>query len=199
MLEVRDLRVVHANGYEALRSVNLTVRHGASAAEFPVTLPAARRARERGMWITVGAPNIVRGGSTSGNVSATELAAAGLADIICADYHAPSLLYAAFALVEAGVCPLPAAVAMLTATPARVFGLADRGVIAPGMRGDLCLAALDATGPEVTLVLSAGEVAYAAGLPHLHRRLQGTTGRAPARSPVPVSRARSRGRRRGRS
>ena len=145
--------------------VDLMVDVGASVAEFPVTLPAARRARERGMWITVGAPNIVRGGSTSGNVSATELAAAGLADIICADYHAPSLLYAAFALVEAGVCPLPAAVAMLTATPARVFGLADRGVIAPGMRADLCLAALDATGPEVTLVLSAGEVAYAAGRP----------------------------------
>jgi alpha-D-ribose 1-methylphosphonate 5-triphosphate diphosphatase len=145
--------------------VDLMIDVGASVAEFPVTLPAARRARERGMWITVGAPNIVRGGSTSGNMSATELAAAGLADIICADYHAPSLLYAAFKLVEAGVCPLPAAVAMLTATPARAFGLVDRGVIAPGIRADLCLVTLGAAGPEVGLVLSVGEVAYARGLP----------------------------------
>jgi alpha-D-ribose 1-methylphosphonate 5-triphosphate diphosphatase len=143
--------------------VDLMVEVGATVAEFPVTLGAARRARERGLWITVGAPNVVRGGSTSGNMSATDLVAAGLADVICADYHAPSLLYAAFRLVEQTVCDLPRAVAMLTATPARAFGLADRGVIAPGMRADLCLVRLGESGPQASLVLCAGELAYAAG------------------------------------
>lgn len=143
--------------------VDEMVAVGATVAEFPVTLEAARRARERGMAITVGAPNIVRGGSTSGNISATDLAAEGLADIICADYHAPSLLYAAFKLVEQGICDLPRAIAMLSATPARVFGLADRGRLAKGKRADLCLVRTGEAGPVATLVLSAGKVAFSAG------------------------------------
>ena len=112
---------------------------GASMSEFPVDVPSARQARERGMRIIVGAPNIVRGGSSSGNQSARELFALGLADIICADYHAPSLLPAAFALVDDNVVGLPEAMRALTLNPARAVGLNDRGAIEPGLSADVIL------------------------------------------------------------
>ena len=79
------------------------------------------------MPILVGAPNIVRGGSQSGNLDARDLIQLGLADIICADYHAPSLLPSAFRLVDEGLMDLPAAIRMLTLNPARAVGLTDRG------------------------------------------------------------------------
>jgi alpha-D-ribose 1-methylphosphonate 5-triphosphate diphosphatase len=78
---------------------------GATVAEFPVTLEAAEQARALGMTIVAGAPNIVRGGSHSGNVSALELVARGLCDILVADYHAPSLLLAVQHLVERRLLP----------------------------------------------------------------------------------------------
>ena len=113
---------------------------GCTIAEFPVVMESAQRARELGMWITVGAPNIVRGGSTSGNQDATELVREGLADIICADYHLPSMIMSAWHLAKIGVCSLPDAVAMLTDKPARAFGLTDRGRIEVGMAADLLCA-----------------------------------------------------------
>lgn len=141
---------------------------GASIAEFPVTMDAAVRARERGMSIVVGAPNIVRGGSTSGNMDAVDLVAAGLADIICADYHAPSLLVAAFRLVEEGLLDLPAAIRMLTANPARAVGLDDRGSIEPGKRADLALVRLGASGtPMVEALYRRGHMVMAMQPPAL--------------------------------
>ncbi|MGH2584019.1 MAG: alpha-D-ribose 1-methylphosphonate 5-triphosphate diphosphatase, partial [Dehalococcoidia bacterium] len=136
---------------------------GAAVAEFPVTLEAARRAREHGMWITVGAPNIARGGSVSGNQSAEELVAEELADIICADYHAPSMLYAAWKLVNRGLCEMPEAIAKLTVNPARAFGMLDRGRIAPDQRADLCLVQEDGGVPRVTAVLRGGAVVCSIG------------------------------------
>ena len=112
---------------------------GATVAEFPITVESARRARDRGMSIVVGAPNIVRGGSTSGNQDARELFELGLADVICADYHAPSLLVAGFKLANDGVVDLPAAIRALTLNPARAVGLPGVGAISPGYRADLAL------------------------------------------------------------
>jgi len=132
---------------------------GATVAEFPVTMDAAIRARERGMFIVVGAPNVVRGGSTSGNMDAVDLVAAGLADIICADYHAPSLLVAAFQLAREGLLDIPAAIRTLTLNPARAVGLLDRGSIEPGQRADLALIRVDQTGmPTVETLLRGGEI-----------------------------------------
>jgi alpha-D-ribose 1-methylphosphonate 5-triphosphate diphosphatase len=134
---------------------------GATVAEFPVTFPAAERARELGMTIVVGAPNVVRGGSQSGNLDARELFRRGLADVICADYHAPSLLAAVFRLVEEGLRDLPAAVRTVTLQAARAVGLSDRGALVAGMRADLVLARLDAEGvPVVEAVYRGGRPVY---------------------------------------
>ncbi len=111
---------------------------GISVTEFPTTLAAARAARDNSMKIVMGAPNLVRGGSHSGNVSAAELAAEGLLDNLASDYVPASLLQAAFRLAEeAHGLSLPQAVATVSANPAATAGLADRGRIAPGLKADL--------------------------------------------------------------
>jgi len=110
---------------------------GIRISEFPVNLAAARAARAEGMAVIAGAPNLVRGGSHSGNVSAAELAREGLVDIIASDYVPPAMIEAAWRLMEVAGMGLPAAVATVTANPARALGLEDRGRIAPGLRADL--------------------------------------------------------------
>ena len=110
---------------------------GITMSEFPTTVPAARAAREAGMAIVMGGPNLVRGGSHSGNVSAAELAGLDLLDIVSSDYVPASLLMSVFALHDQSGWSLPRAVATASRAPARAIGLADRGEIAPGQRADL--------------------------------------------------------------
>lgn len=111
---------------------------GAVISEFPVTIEAAAEARRQNLAVFMGAPNLIRGGSHSGNVSVAEVASAGNLDGLASDYIPMSMLRAAFRLTEAPfLMPLPAAIAMVTATPARVTGLDDRGEITPGRRADL--------------------------------------------------------------
>ncbi|MEZ5665219.1 MAG: alpha-D-ribose 1-methylphosphonate 5-triphosphate diphosphatase [Burkholderiaceae bacterium] len=110
---------------------------GVSVCEFPTTELAARAARERGMATVMGGPNVVRGGSHSGNVAASHLASAGLLDILSSDYVPGSLLTAALQLVDEGHMTLPQAIATVSRNPARAVGLHDRGEIAIGQRGDL--------------------------------------------------------------
>lgn len=110
---------------------------GLTIAEFPTTPDAARAARSHGMAVVMGAPNVVRGGSHSGNMSARDLAAAGLLDILSSDYAPVSLLHAAFLLHHAIAMTLPASIATVTRNPAQALGLLDRGEIAPKKRADL--------------------------------------------------------------
>lgn len=113
-------------------------QEGATISEFPTSLEAAEAARDAGLMVLMGAPNVVRGGSHSGNVSATDLARRGLLDIMSSDYVPCSLLQAVFALPENGSgMDLPAAVRTVTANPAAAVGLDDRGSIAEGKRADL--------------------------------------------------------------
>jgi alpha-D-ribose 1-methylphosphonate 5-triphosphate diphosphatase len=110
---------------------------GATMSEFPTTLAAARRARSLGLVTVAGAPNVVRGGSHSGNVAALDLAREGVLDALSSDYVPASLLHAAWCLQRDGGFSLPEAVAVVSDGPARACGLHDRGQIAPGRRGDL--------------------------------------------------------------
>ena len=109
---------------------------GIAICEFPTTREAAQHARRLGMSIVMGSPNVVLGGSHSGNVGAGELAAEGLIDVLSSDYAPASLLQAVFVLAAQGL-GMPAAVALATANPARLLGLDGRGRIAPGLRADL--------------------------------------------------------------
>jgi len=110
---------------------------GASMSEFPTTVLAARTAHEHGLLNVMGGPNVVRGGSHSGNVAAAELARHGLLDILSSDYVPGSLLSAAMRLVDDDILTLPQAIATVSHNPAQATGLKDRGQIAVGLRADL--------------------------------------------------------------
>lgn len=129
---------------------------GMAIAEFPTRLDAARRARELGLAVVMGAPNIVRGGSHSGNVAAAALARAGLLDALSSDYVPASLLTAAFMLARDAGFALPAAVRTVSLHPARAAGLADRGEVAIGQRADLVRVSLYGDQPVVRAVWRGG-------------------------------------------
>jgi alpha-D-ribose 1-methylphosphonate 5-triphosphate diphosphatase len=116
--------------------VEETARLGMGITEFPTTREAAVRAHELGLATVLGAPNVVRGESHSGNVSALDLAAQGLVDILSSDYMPASLLQAPFVMAQRLGMPLHEALATVTSNPARALGLTDRGELIPGKRAD---------------------------------------------------------------
>ena len=118
---------------EALRA------RGGSVAEFPTTVEAARTARDLGLPIVMGAPNVMRGESHSGNVSAAELVGLGLVTALASDYLPSGLLAGAFTLARSGLATLPAAIGLVTSGAAASAGLSDRGRLAAGLRADLAL------------------------------------------------------------
>ncbi len=133
------------------------VEEGVSIAEFPTTLKAARKSRECGLKIVAGAPNLVRGGSHSGNVSALELAEADLLDALSSDYVPSGLLQAAFVLHRKVGLPLPEAIAKVSLNPAQMIGFSDRGLIAPGFHADLVRVSILDDLPVVRTVWREGE------------------------------------------
>ena len=120
-----------------LEHVEEACQLGAGMSEFPTTLVAARHAKRKGLATVAGAPNIVRGGSHSGNVSALDLAQEGVLDALSSDYVPGSLLLAAWLLWRDGGFSLSEALGVVSGNPARACGLHDRGAIAPGLRADL--------------------------------------------------------------
>jgi alpha-D-ribose 1-methylphosphonate 5-triphosphate diphosphatase len=142
-----------------LAHVEESAAYGMTIAEFPTTLEAAQGCRRLGMSVLMGAPNIVRGGSHSGNIAAARLAEEGLLDILSSDYYPASLLQAAFTLgaqLEAAGgstgAGLARAVSTVSLAPARSAGLYDRGEIRVGLRADLIHARAVGTLPIIEQV-----------------------------------------------
>src|SRR5262249_36429099 len=131
-------------------------REGVSISEFPTRVEAAAAAREKGMSIVMGAPNVVRGGSHSGNVAAAELARRGLVDALSSDYVPSSLMTAAFRLMRTAGFSLPRALVLVSRNPARAAGLADRGEIGLGLRADFARVRWNGTEPVVRSVWREG-------------------------------------------
>ena len=116
--------------------VATSATNGVGFAEFPTTVEAAMACREQGIAVMMGAPNLIRGGSHSGNVAAEELAKQDLLDIVSSDYVPSALLLSAFHLALIWD-DLPRAIATVTRNPAKAARLDDRGVLKVGMRGDV--------------------------------------------------------------
>ncbi|MDX1722964.1 MAG: alpha-D-ribose 1-methylphosphonate 5-triphosphate diphosphatase [Pseudomonas sp.] len=142
----------HARGLSLASHDDATLAHvqesagfGMSIAEFPTTLEAAKASHEQGLKVLMGAPNIVRGGSHSGNIAAAELARQGVLDILSSDYYPASLLQAALLLAgQDNGYDLPQAIASVSRVPAQAAGLDDRGEIRLGLRADLVQARVHA-------------------------------------------------------
>ncbi|MGF1650763.1 MAG: alpha-D-ribose 1-methylphosphonate 5-triphosphate diphosphatase [Hyphomicrobiaceae bacterium] len=113
---------------------------GCTVSEFPLVMEAASDARSAGEHVVLGAPNVVRGGSHTGALSAEEAIRTGLCTVLASDYHYPCMLEAVSMLVARDVLPLDEAWALVSSNVAAATGLGDRGLIADGMRGDLVIA-----------------------------------------------------------
>lgn len=134
---------------------------GAQISEFPTSYSAAKAAKSMDGSVLMGAPNVVRGGSQSGGISAMSLISNGLCDALVSDYHYPSLAEAAWVLADLGVLSLAQAWEMISTAPARIIGLADRGRIAPGLRADFVL--IDEATRRIEATVSAGRIAHLSG------------------------------------
>lgn len=137
-------------------------RLGCTVAEFPVTEEAALEARNLGMPVAVGAPNALRGASTSSNVSVRRLLDLGAVSALCSDYSPWSLWWAVFRLASEGYSSLERLTRMVSLDPARAVGLErDRGALAQGLRADIVILDLSRGVPKVEATFSAGRLVYA--------------------------------------
>ena len=145
----------HDDDTTAKLSVNKQI--GVDISEFPITIEAAMAAREMGFYTVVGAPNILLGGSHSGNMSAVEALVGGGADILCSDYFPPAILHGIFCMTEVYGCSLPDMVAKATLNPAKAMGLdADYGSVEIGKKADLLVVEVLDGYPVITHVLVDG-------------------------------------------
>jgi alpha-D-ribose 1-methylphosphonate 5-triphosphate diphosphatase len=139
-------------------NVTDAIRDKVSVAEFPTTMEAARGLHRAGIGILMGAPNVVRGGSHSGNIAAVDLAREGLLDILSSDYIPSSLLMGALQLPRhVPEIDLASAVRTVTKAPAEAVGLNDRGEIVAGKRADLIRVHLAGDVPVVRTVWREGQ------------------------------------------
>ncbi|TCP63210.1 alpha-D-ribose 1-methylphosphonate 5-triphosphate diphosphatase [Rhodovulum bhavnagarense] len=128
--------------------VAVSAAHGIRLAEFPTTIEAARACHTHGIAVMMGAPNLIRGGSHSGNVAARDLAEVGLLDILSSDYVPSALLLAAVRLGDLWG-DMARGIATVTRAPADAVGLSDRGRLEEGARADLIRVARLAGAPVV--------------------------------------------------
>jgi alpha-D-ribose 1-methylphosphonate 5-triphosphate diphosphatase len=134
---------------------------GAEICEFPTTAAAAQAARDAGEPVLMGAPNVVRGGSQSGNIAAEGLVAEGLCDALVSDYYYPALAQSAWRLADSGALSFAAAWEAISTVPARIAGLSDRGRLDRGQRADLVV--VDPQTRTVEATIAGGRMAHLSG------------------------------------
>ncbi|UWQ80085.1 alpha-D-ribose 1-methylphosphonate 5-triphosphate diphosphatase [Leisingera sp. S132] len=135
--------------------VAVSAGHGIRLAEFPTTVEAAQACRVQGIKVMMGAPNLIRGGSHSGNVAAHELANLELLDILSSDYVPAALLMSAVKLGELWG-DLARGLGTVTHAPAAAVGLDDRGRLETGKRADLIRFSMQAGAPAIRGVWTRG-------------------------------------------
>lgn len=135
---------VSSNDDDTVDCIERNVSLGVSVSEFPITLEVAEEASERGLFTLLGAPNVLLGGSYSGNLSAREAIEHGCGDILRSDYYPQSLLRAVFYLVKNSVLSMPDACRLVSYNPARAVGNGKQtGAIEKGKAADFLIAETD--------------------------------------------------------
>jgi len=145
---------------DTVEKLELVQSLGVTISEFPITMEIAQKAKAQGMLTMAGAPNILLGGSHSGNLSAAEAIKASNIDILCSDYYPPALLHAVFALHERYGLKLVDVFKLVTLNPAKAVGMDQEiGSIKEGKKADLLIIeTIDVDYPVVTSVMVDGEL-----------------------------------------
>jgi alpha-D-ribose 1-methylphosphonate 5-triphosphate diphosphatase len=160
IVEIAKARGIRLASHDdtTIAEVDQSAAEGVTLAEFPTTLEAAEASRAHGMMTIMGGPNVVRGGSHSGNIAARDLAEAQALDILSSDYVPASLLLGAWQLQNiASLGGLTGAIRLVTKNPAEATGLIDRGEIAIGKRADLVHIRVAGDRPVVRAVYRGGQ------------------------------------------
>jgi len=135
----RNKITIASHDDDTAEKVDMVRQMGAQISEFPVTLESAKRAKELGMMVSMGAPNVVRGKSSTGNLSAIDAIQEGLVDVLCSDYNPASMLYAPFVLAKNGLLEVTDAVNMVSLNPAKAIGMDTAGSIEEGKHADMLI------------------------------------------------------------
>lgn len=144
---------------DSIQKLDKLLNMGIRVSEFPLSLEVAKYAKQKGIQTGMGAPNIVRGGSQSGNISAISLVKEGVCGYLCSDYHPASMLQSVYKMNKDINYPLEKGFEMITSVPASCANLNDRGEIKEGKNADLVV--IDESKiPKVVLTIKDGETIY---------------------------------------
>ncbi|CAH0124786.1 Alpha-D-ribose 1-methylphosphonate 5-triphosphate diphosphatase [Peribacillus sp. Bi96] len=145
---------------DSIEKLELVHSFGTSISEFPITLEIARKAHDMGMYTIAGAPNVLLGGSHSGNLSASEAIQDGSIDILCSDYYPAALLHSMFELVENHGMDLVDMFKLVTINPAKAVKMEDEiGSIHEGKKADiLIIEKISGDFPVITTVIVDGKL-----------------------------------------
>lgn len=144
---------------DSIQKLDKLLKMGIRVSEFPLSLEVAKYAKQKGIQTGMGAPNIVRGGSQSGNISAISLVKEGVCGYLCSDYHPASMLQSVYKMNKDINYPLEKGFEMITSVPASCANLNDRGEIKEGKNADLVV--IDESKiPKVVLTIKDGETIY---------------------------------------
>ena len=147
---------------DSSRKINWLKEMDIRMTEFPVTMDAAQAARESGIHVCLGSPNVVRGKSQSSNLNAREAIRSGYGDILCSDYSPMTMIHAVFALERNGILPLHEAVNMVSLNPACAVGIADHtGSLDTGKNADMVIVEHSDGLPKILRTFVAGKEAFA--------------------------------------
>ena len=145
---------------DTIEKVDFVKQFGATISEFPITLEVAKEAKRQGMYTIAGAPNVLLGGSHSGNLCAAEAIKHGAIDILCSDYYPASLLHAVFIMHEHYGQDLGQMFNLVSINPARAVQMDEElGSIKKGKKADIIVInKIDANYPAITVVFVDGKL-----------------------------------------
>lgn len=162
----KDKYIIGSHDDTTIEHVEEGKFYGATLSEMPTTMVAARKAKELGLWVCIGAPNYYRGGSHCGNLSCWEAMEEDLVDILCSDYHFPTMLASVVRMIDNGVSPSKA-VNMVSLNPAKMLKFdAETGSIEVGKKADIVVFSSEKSFASVSHVFVDGISKYKADYYH---------------------------------
>jgi alpha-D-ribose 1-methylphosphonate 5-triphosphate diphosphatase len=162
----KDKYIIGSHDDTTIEHVEEGKLYGATLSEMPTTMVAARKAKELGLWVCIGAPNYYRGGSHCGNLSCWEAMEEDLVDILCSDYHFPTMLASVVRMIDSGISPSKA-VNMVSLNPAKMLKFdAETGSIEVGKKADIVAFSSEKSFASVSHVFVDGISKYRADYYH---------------------------------